>query len=204
MPDQIKAIIGLGNPGKDYESTRHNAGFMVLDLLLDRHSQSRGGVASQWSKKFQGQFCQASLGVTSSEAHQLYLLKPETYMNLSGQAVAELTRFFKIAPSEFLVIHDEVDLPFGTLRMKRGGGDGGHNGLKSIAKCLGSSDFFRLRFGVGKPDRTIAPDYSTADWVLGRFSNNEQNEIPEALKRACEFSLEFINSGLAIAQRRFH
>jgi peptidyl-tRNA hydrolase, PTH1 family len=202
MAEQIKAIIGLGNPGREYEATRHNAGFMVLDMMMDRLSRSSSGAA--WAKKFQGQFHQGLFGFGGGSATNLYLLKPETFMNLSGQSVAELSRFYKVNASEILVVHDEVDLPFGTLRMKLGGGDGGHNGLKSIAKCLGNNGFYRLRVGVGKPDKAIAPDYTTAAWVLGKFMAQETAVLSDILKEAAEFSLEAVQKGMPAAQQRYH
>ena len=137
----IRLIVGLGNPGADYVDTRHNAGFWLIDLIaVDR------GVSFRFEKRSNADECKFSAG-----GRDLYLQKPQTFMNRSGQAVAAHARYYKIAPEEILVIHDELDLPPGTNRIKQGGGHGGHNGLRDIISHLGSRDFFRIRVGIGHP-----------------------------------------------------
>lgn len=185
----IKLIVFLGNYGREYEKTRHNVAWYFLDLLPFENKLN-------WQKKFKGQFaicspedlarwacenkiCSTKEGqpipVLEESPNQLYFLKPETYMNLSGQSIIEVTNFYKIKPEEILVIHDELELQFGTVSLKFSGGLGGHNGLRSTNSVLNSPDFYRLRFGIGRPDK---PNISVADYVLGHFTKEEQEIIP--------------------------
>lgn len=158
----VRAIIGLGNPGDKYTNTRHNAGFLFIDCLKERVR-----IISE-TKKYNAECIVVEIG-----AQKVFLLKPQTFMNLSGKSVLQLASFYKINPAELLVAHDEIDLPPGKVRMKQGGGDGGHNGLKDISRTLGSG-YHRLRLGVGRPiDRRI----DTADYVLGKFSEHERKEL---------------------------
>ena len=145
-------VAGLGNPGREYERTRHNAGWMVLDELARRHGGS-------WRSKFSGSLAETRVGDA-----RVALLKPETYMNESGRSLGAAARFFKVAPERVLVVHDDVDLETGRLQARAGGGLAGHNGLRSLAQHLGSQDFLRLRIGVGRPGR--GDRRSVADWVL--------------------------------------
>ena len=148
--DGIKLIVGLGNPGPQYEATRHNAGFCWVDDIADAHGARLGTEA-----KFFG-----TAGRLQHEGHETWLLKPATFMNASGRAVAALAGFYKIAPEAVLVVHDELDLPPGAAKLKKGGGHGGHNGLKDIARTLGTPDFWRLRLGIGHPgDRNAVVNY---------------------------------------------
>jgi PTH1 family peptidyl-tRNA hydrolase len=140
----IRLIVGLGNPGPEYEDTRHNAGFWWVDLAARSL-----GAALQVDRAYHG--LTARVNRPESDHSPLWLLQPMTYMNLSGKSVAPLARFFKIAPAEILVVHDELDLPPGEMKLKQGGGNGGHNGLKDIQAQLGSPDFWRLRLGIGHP-----------------------------------------------------
>jgi len=151
-------IIGLGNPGKDYAKNRHNIGFMTADEIAGRYK------FSAWSKKFRGQITEGKIG-----DEKVYLLKPQTYMNLSGESAAECARFYKIPPGNIIAIYDELDLPLGKLRVKCGGGNGGHNGLKSLDQYLGE-DYWRVRIGIGHPgDKDKVSDY-----VLSDFSKQEK------------------------------
>jgi PTH1 family peptidyl-tRNA hydrolase len=164
-----RLIVGLGNPGAEYADTRHNAGFWLCERL---------------AAKFGAEFRRESRfhGLAGRTRDQVWLLLPQTYMNHSGQAVAALARFYRIAPGEMLVLHDELDLPPGTLRLKFGGGLGGHNGLKDIAAHFGTQDFWRLRIGVGHPgDRDQVVDY-----VLKKPRAEERTLIEAALDRALE------------------
>ena len=138
---ELRLIVGLGNPGADYDKTRHNVGFWLLDSLARRY----GGVFRR-EAKFHGEACQVSV-----DGHPLWLLKPQTFMNRSGASVIALARFYKLVPEAILVVHDELDLPPGAVRLKRGGGHGGHNGLRDIIQQLGSREFLRLRLGIGHP-----------------------------------------------------
>jgi PTH1 family peptidyl-tRNA hydrolase len=163
MPaSELHAIVGLGNPGAEYERTRHNAGFWFVDGLA-----AGAGVAFRTESKFHGQLARIRLA-----GSDVLLLKPATFMNRSGQAVQALAQFYKLAPASILIAHDELDLPAGTLRLKAGGGHGGHNGLRDIHKVLGP-DYLRLRIGIGHPgDKNLVLNY-----VLGRASKNDEQAI---------------------------
>jgi PTH1 family peptidyl-tRNA hydrolase len=182
-------LVGLGNPGREYRETRHNAGFMVIDRLSE---QLGFGLSRVQSKALIGQ---GKLG----EA-RVILAKPQTYMNLSGQAVASLLRFYKLPHSRLLVIHDDIDLPFGTIRMRPGGGSGGQKGLASIIQQLGTQEFPRLRVGVGRPSGRMDP----ADHVLQTFSPAERELLLAVLKTAVEASLSFVKDGLSQAMNQFN
>ena len=161
-------VVGLGNPEPQYAGHRHNVGFMVLDRLADEHR-----VALSRSK-FKGVYGTGSIGPVP-----VALLKPMTFMNLSGQSVVPAARFFGVAPARILVIHDELDLPFGRLRLKVGGGHAGHNGLRSICADLGSHDYVRLRVGIGRPQKG-----SVSRYVLSDFAGEEIEWLPDLLERA--------------------
>ena len=181
-------IVGLGNPGREYERTRHNAGWLVLDELAGRHDGS-------WRSKFSG-----SLSELRLDGARLALLKPETYMNESGRSVGAAVRFFKVPPESLLIVHDDVDLEPGRLQARRGGGLAGHNGLRSLAQHLGSQEFLRLRIGVGRPGR--GDPRSVSDWVLSAF---EPEEDADALVvRATDAVEAIVRDGLDAAQARFN
>ena len=172
----IRLIVGLGNPGPEYEQTRHNAGFWLVDNLAD----SLPGCQLQREPRFK-----ALAAKTRIAGEEVWLLEPQTYMNLSGQAVGALARFFKIAPEEILVVHDELDLAPGVAKLKKAGSSGGHNGLKDIAAALGSQNFWRLRIGVGHP-RTQGLKGPVIDFVLHRPRKEEQELINQALQRSLD------------------
>ena len=165
-------IVGLGNPGREYEKTRHNAGFRAVDILAEQLSCKID------KAKFQGLY-----GQTTYKGGKIFLLKPQTFMNLSGDAVSEAARFYKIPPEHIIVVSDEISLPVGKLRIRTKGSAGGHNGLKDIIAKLGTSDFPRIRLGVGAPPH---PDYDMADWVLGSFKNQDALDMADCAKRAAE------------------
>lgn len=186
----IRLIVGLGNPGPEYEKTRHNAGFWLVDELAWQHK-----AALRAESKFFGEAARATLA-----AGDLWLLKPMTYMNLSGQAVAALAKFYKITPEEILVVHDELDLPPGAARFKQGGGHGGHNGLKDIIARLGSPNFWRLRIGIGHPgDRN-----EVANFVLKKARAEEQQAIDDAMAKAMQVLPQAIAGEMAIAMKNLH
>jgi PTH1 family peptidyl-tRNA hydrolase len=169
---EIKLIVGLGNPGREYEDTRHNAGFWWVDEFARAHQ-----IGFKAESRFHAQLAR---GV--AHGHEVLVLKPQTFMNVSGRAVGALAQFYKVAPQHILVVHDEIDLPPGTARLKLGGGHGGHNGLKDIIAHLGSRDFWRLRIGIGHPgDRDEVVNY-----VLKPARAEEQTEIDRSLTRALE------------------
>ncbi len=180
-------VVGLGNPGEKYEETRHNVGFMVADEL-----GKRGSFSIQKVKYH---------ALTSIGGQGALVMKPTTYMNLSGEAVGEAARFYKIPPDHVLVISDDVDLPLGKLRIRTNGSAGGHNGLKSIIQHLGSDQFPRLKVGVGgKPH----PDYDMADWVLSKFQGEDKKLIDETVKRAAEAVECLLKDGPQKAMNRFN
>jgi PTH1 family peptidyl-tRNA hydrolase len=181
-------VVGLGNPGREYERTRHNVGWLVLDELARRHDGS-------WRSKFSGSLAEVRLGDL-----RLALLKPETYMNESGRSVGAAVRFFKVEPEQVLVVHDDVDLEPGRLQARAGGGLAGHNGLRSLAQHLGSQDFLRLRIGVGRPGR--GDPRSVADWVLSPFSPEEDAEA--LISRSADAVETIAADGLEAAQQRFN
>lgn len=188
-------IVGLGNIGKDYAFTRHNVGFMVLDCFLDMVKVSSSDV------KFKGEYKTVSFELEKERCIKGYLLKPHTYMNLSGESVRALCDYYKLPPSNVLVIHDDVDLPLGIVRIKRGGGDAGHNGLKSITSCLGTNDYYRLRVGVGRPK---VSSYEMKDWVLSRFSKEEEQVILKISEYFKQNFILFLNEKFAMFQERIN
>ncbi len=181
-------IVGLGNPEARYQRNRHNVGFRVADEIAR-------AAGFKWNRKFDGELAQGSL-----QTEQVGILKPLTFMNLSGDAVAAAARFFKVSVEEIVVVHDELDLEFGRLQVKRGGGTAGHNGLRSIAERLGSSDFSRIRIGVGKPPS----GRDGASWVLADFSADEERALDELIPRAAEAARVTVVKGAQVAMNEFN
>ena len=177
-------VVGLGNPGRQYAQTRHNAGFHVVDRLAERW----GGHVDR--KQFGALVDSVRIGGAS-----VVLAKPQQFMNRSGQAVASLRGFYKLEVDEVVVVHDEVDLDFGTVKLKEGGGHGGHNGLRDIQAKLGNNGFVRVRVGVGRPPA----GWDTADYVLGRFSASEQAELADLVDRAADAVERILEEGAAKA-----
>ena len=181
-------VVGLGNPGREYERNRHNVGWMVVDELARRHGGS-------WKSKFSGQLADVRI-----DGHKVALLKPETYMNESGRSVKAAASFFKVEPDAILVVHDEGDFDLGRLQARRGGGLAGHNGLRSIAQHLGTQDFLRLRIGVGRPER--GDPRPLADYVLSDF---EPADDAEGIVARAADAVETLDAeGLESAQRQFN
>jgi PTH1 family peptidyl-tRNA hydrolase len=181
-------VAGLGNPGRDYAATRHNVGFMVSDELARRHGGS-------FRSKFSGELAEVRV-----DGAKLALLKPQTYMNESGRSVGPAARFFKVEPHHLLVVHDEVDLDPGRLQARRGGGLAGHNGLRSVARHLGTQDFLRLRVGVGRPER--GDPRPVADFVLSSFG--PETDVSGVVARAADAVETLVRDGLDEAQQRFN
>ncbi|MCC7005975.1 MAG: aminoacyl-tRNA hydrolase [Ottowia sp.] len=192
----IKVIVGLGNPGAEYEMTRHNAGFWLVDALAHQSA-----VTLNMERRFHGLVGQAKI-----DGQAVWLVKPQTFMNRSGQSVAALTSFYRIAVEEILVVHDELDLSSGVARFKKGGGHGGHNGLKDIALHLGGPDFWRLRLGIGHPrDRVEAKNtQDVAAYVLAAPTRGEQEKIDDAMLRAQHTLGSFIKGDATSAMQRLH
>ena len=183
-------IVGLGNPGREYERSRHNCGFRALDLI----AESLGCKTDKL--KFQGLYCQ-----TTYNGKKLFLLKPQTYMNLSGRSVLQLSAYFNIPPQRIIVLFDDISLPPGRLRIRADGSAGGHNGIKSIIQEVGSQDFPRVKSGVGaKPN----PEYDLADWVLSSFSTQEEKALSVSLKNAADAALAIIDHGVPEAANKFN
>jgi PTH1 family peptidyl-tRNA hydrolase len=181
-------IVGLGNPGPKYQWTRHNAGFLFLDRLahLENISITRksfSGLSGEWSRK----------------ADRHILLKPQTFMNLSGQSVMPALQFYKLPRTQLIVVHDELDLPFGTVRFKQGGGHGGHNGLRSIMEQLGKGDFLRLRIGIGR-----APHGDTSNYVLGNIPPEQMEGLPRILDGGLDMLEMMLDEGLPKAMSLFN
>ena len=191
-------IVGLGNPGPRYAATRHNFGFMVLDALLDRARAFGGAPKAALTGRKDLEAVAVSLPVLPGGAFaQFACVKPLTFMNLSGRAVRAVLDFYKLAPEDVLVVHDELDLPLGRMRLKRGGGNAGHNGLKSLTQDLGSPDFVRLRLGIGRPE----PGRDVAGYVLEPFGRDETPLVRRVLPAAAQGVMTFFEDGLDAAQR---
>lgn len=193
MSDPIRLIVGLGNPGPEYETTRHNAGFWLADHYADDLRAS-----FNFEKAFFGMVAKARRG-----AENVLLLKPATYMNRSGQAVGAMARFYKLEPSQVLVLHDELDLPPGQVKMKQGGGHAGHNGLRDIQSALGSPDFWRIRIGIGHP-RTLGLAQQVADFVLHSPRREELSGIESVIDRCRAVLPALLDGELAQATRQLH
>lgn len=186
----IRLFVGLGNPGPQYEATRHNAGFWWIDEL----ARSSGARLSAETKFF------GLAGRMKSGVHEAWLLEPTTFMNASGRSVAALARFYKIAPEEILVIHDELDLLPGTAKIKKGGGNGGHNGLKDITAQLGTPDFWRLRLGIGHPGEKSA----VVNFVLHEPSRDEANLIQDTIDQSITLLPLLLEGGMEAAMLKLH
>lgn len=182
-------ITGLGNPGREYKETRHNIGFMALDRLATRLDETFGKVQSQ-----------ALIARANYKEARLVLAKPQTYMNLSGQAVSALARFYKVPPANMMVCYDDVDLPFGALRIRPAGGSAGQKGMKSIIERMGTESIARMRLGIGRPPGRM----DAAAYVLQPFSRAEQQELPFLLDRAADALLTFVTGGLERAMNQYN
>ena len=183
-------IVGLGNPGKKYEKTRHNAGWMALDILEEAY-----GASSVKSKKT------AEIKKAVRRGQELYFVRPLTFMNLSGGAVNEVGSFYKIPKENIIVIADDVSMDVGRLRLRDKGSDGGHNGLKDIIRVLGGNDFIRIKIGVGQKPH---PEYDLADWVLGRFSKEDEKKLAEVMKPLPECLELLLKKEFAKAQNQYN
>lgn len=191
MDDNQWLVVGLGNPGPGYAGNRHNVGHMVLAELADR---------SQLSFKNHKSNASVAEGRSFAEGPRLILAKPNTYMNVSGGPVAALLRFYKIDPSRLIVVHDELDIPFDTVRLKVGGGHGGHNGIRDVAAAIGTGDFIRVRIGIGRPPGR----QPAADFVLHDFNAAEREVLPNLLADAADAIEQITREGITAAQLRFH
>lgn len=187
--DGVALVVGLGNPGPRYAANRHNVGFLMADLLAER----AGG-------RFKAHRSGCEIVEGRLAGRRVVLAKPRSFMNLVGGPVAGAVRFFKAELADLIVLHDELDLPFGTVRLKFGGGEGGHNGLRSISRSLASRDYLRARFGIGRPPGRMDP----ADFVLHDFAAAERRELPVLLDHAADAVEALLSHGLEPAQNRYH
>lgn len=185
-------IVGLGNPGAEYAKTRHNIGQMVLDEL----SSEVGGSFKKHGKA-RAQVLEGRLGMGGPK---VVLAKPLTYMNVSGGPVSALAQFYGISADRVIAVHDELDIPFDTVKLKIGGGEGGHNGLRDISKALGTKDYYRVRTGIGRPPGRM----DTADFVLKPFSSTEAKDLPFLISNAADAVRALIEDGLLAAQQKYH
>lgn len=185
-------VVGLGNPGKEYAGNRHNVGFLVADLLA-----SRVGAKFGRPKRVHAEVAEGRLGFGGPK---LILVKPLTFMNLSGGPVVALARFFKVPVEQVIAVHDELDVPFGQVRVKRGGGEGGHNGLRSMSTSLSTQEYARVRFGIGRPPGRQEP----ADYVLSDFAGAERKELGFLVDRAADVVEAVVREGVEWAQNRYH
>jgi peptidyl-tRNA hydrolase, PTH1 family len=189
MSDERWLVAGLGNPGPEYAGNRHNAGHMVVDLLAER-----------MGARFKAHRSRNEIAEGRLAGVPVTLAKPRTYMNLSGGPVAALSAFYKIPPERLVVVHDELDIPFGSVRLKFGGGDNGHNGLRSITQALGTNAYNRVRFGIGRPPGRM----DAATFVLRDFSAAERKELPLIVDRGADAVETLLSKGMAVAQNTFH
>jgi peptidyl-tRNA hydrolase, PTH1 family len=189
MADERWIVVGLGNPGPEYAGTRHNAGHMVV-----------GELAERMGARFKAHRTSNAIAEGRLAGQPVTLAMPRTYMNLSGPPVAALAGFYKLLPERIVVIHDELDIPFAAIRLKFGGGDNGHNGLRSITQALGTRDYYRVRFGIGRPPGRM----DAATYVLRDFAAAERKELPFAIDRCADATEALLEKGLAAAQNEFH
>jgi len=187
-------IAGLGNPGPEYAATRHNIGFMVVDALADR-----GGVRLARHKRAHALAAEVKIG-TPGSMHRLVVAEPLSFMNESGGPISALMSFYGVAPDRLIVVHDELDLPFAALRVKNGGGDNGHNGLKSIRRSIGTGDFLRVRAGIGRPPGR----QDAAAFVLKAFASSERRDLPEFIDRCADAVESLVTDGLERTQNRYN
>ncbi len=192
MADDRFLVVGLGNPGPKYAATRHNAGFLVLDLLAERIG---GRFKTQKASGGRAEVVEGRLA-----GSPVVLAKPTSFMNESGGPVSSVARFYKVPVERIAVVHDELDLPFGAIRLKRGGGEGGHNGLRSTSSALATKDYARVRFGIGRPPGRKDP----ADYVLREFASAERRELAFLVDQAADAVEALIANGLEAAQNEFH
>jgi len=210
-------IVGLGNPGNKYEGTRHNVGFEALDALVERFSGKNGTSLANWQSKDNAEFC-----ILQSGVRRIVCAKPLSYMNRSGEPVGRFQRFYKVPLSRLIVIHDELDLSLGVVRLKNGGGEAGHNGLRSIAQVLGSRDFYRVRLGIGHPRGVVASQetsdsgfsdgssdvassgeasgMSVSSWVLSKFNPGDSEKVRSMCDKAADAIELIVKEGFLKAQ----
>ena len=185
----MKIIVGLGNPGNEYAKTRHNVGFMLVDALAEHLN------INLWKDKFNAQIAEGRIGT-----EKILLVKPQTYMNNSGEAVGPLMRWYKVTPEDIIVAHDDMDIPAGTIRIRKKGSSGGHNGIKSLIAHLGSENFPRVRLGVGRP----LPGWSVVNHVLAQFPQEDKTAVDEAIKYLIPAVECIVNDSVDMAMNKYN
>ena len=183
-------IVGLGNPGSKYALTRHNVGFMVIDMFL----KSIGNPHESNAEK-------ALVAKFKWDDENIITVKPQGFMNLSGESVQPLLNFYKVSQENLIVVHDDIDQPFGSIKIQKNRGHGGHNGIRDISEKLGNADYLRLKIGVGRP---VNPEHAVADYVLGKFSSEEMTQLPDYLNKSCDALEAIVFEGLAKASTKFN
>jgi PTH1 family peptidyl-tRNA hydrolase len=189
----MKLIVGLGNPGRSYANNRHNIGFTCLNYFARTH-----GI------KFDQKKCRARIGMGKVAGNEVVLAKPQTYVNLSGESVSQLIKKFNINLNDLIIIHDDLDLPLGKIRISYGSSSGGHKGIESIINCLGSQDFIRIRIGIGRPDKTDASEDEIIAYVLSDFTPEQKNVIAPVIPRVNETILCLLTEGLVAAMNKYN
>ncbi len=200
MPEGTWLVVGLGNPGPTYAFHRHNIGHMVVDELARRARTPLSPAKGMRAETCQTRVTAGGIGAVGADAVRLVVVKPRTYMNESGQPVAKLMAYHKVDPAHLVVIHDELDLDLGQLRLKLGGGDNGHNGLRSIRNSIGTGDYHRIRMGIGRPPGRQEP----ADFVLSNFPSAQRTDLEIEIGRAADAIEVLVREGLTLAQNRFN
>jgi PTH1 family peptidyl-tRNA hydrolase len=197
----VKLVVGLGNPGREYAGTRHNIGFEVVDRVGEKLGWMKPGEFDRLAKsKFDGLAFDGSFARRGGEFEKLVLLKPATYMNLSGNSVQSAMAFFQLEPADIMIVLDDLALPCGKLRIRSGGSDGGHNGLKDIQRALGTSQYPRLRLGIDPPPQYV----QGRDYVLGKFTSEQRKKIDPAIDRATGAIVAWIDKGISAAMNEFN
>ena len=196
MPEsEVWLVVGLGNPGPAYAGHRHNVGYLVVDVIAERM-----GSSLRAHKSGRAEIVEGRLGAIGADTPRVVLARARSYMNESGGAVSTLAKFYKVPPERIIAIHDELDIPFGALRVKLGGGDNGHNGLRSMRSSLGTGDFYRVRVGIGRPPGRQDP----ADYVLSNYSATERKELDFNVMEAADAVESLVADGLEATQQRFN
>lgn len=193
----MKLIVGLGNPGEKYENTRHNVGFVALDHLLQKFEKAKNTFWTE-EKKFK-----AIIHEVEHEGEKVILMKPQTFMNDSGIAVSSYAKYFKIKPEDIYVLHDELDLPLGKIRIRFGGSSAGNNGVASIIDHLGTDQFLRIRLGIGKSQR-VHSDHDSADYVLGNFSSSEKGKVKTMVNQSIKDVMLILSHGIDLYMSKYH
>ncbi|MDE2590751.1 MAG: aminoacyl-tRNA hydrolase [Patescibacteria group bacterium] len=199
----MKLIVGLGNPGKQYEKTRHNLGFMVLEQFL-KDNETVGNTVWENNTRFKSDMAEFTWQPKHGDSEKVILLKPKTFMNNSGMAIQLVADFYKIGPEDIWVIHDDVDLKLGMLRIRNGGGSGGHRGIESVLQVFPQGNFWRFRCGIGRPQQETADAKGVDDYVLGNFNHEEHGKIRELLHHVSKALHMGLGEGLPATMNKFN